>query len=53
MLELKLELDLEKNKKYKVEAIMDSIICTKAIKDLLQGLYHLVYWNDYSKNMST
>ena len=32
-----------KNKKYKVEAIKDSVISTKKIKRYLLGLYNLVF----------
>ena len=48
-LEPKLEFDASNNKKYKVEAIRDSIFYAKEAKRYLPSLYYLVFWKSYSK----
>lgn len=50
MLELKLKFNIEDNKEYKVEAIVDSNIYAKVIEDYLLRLYYLVSWKYYSEN---
>ena len=41
-LELKLEFDIDNNKKYKIKAIRDKIVYIKEAKGYLLGLYYLV-----------
>lgn len=49
-LELELKLDAKKDKGYEIEAIKNSVIYNKAVKD---PLYCLVFWKSYSKDEST
>lgn len=48
------ELDLGKNKEYKVNTIKDSVVYVNVIaRGQLTGLYYLVSWKDYLENEST
>lgn len=53
MLELKLEFNIKNNKKYKLEVIIDNAIYAEVVKSHLLGLYYLVSWKNYSKNVNT
>lgn len=44
-LELELEFNAKKDKEYKIEAIKDIAVCTKAVENQLPELYYLVSWN--------
>ena len=41
------------NKKYKVEAIIDSAVYAKKAEKHLPGLYYLVSWKNYPEEEST
>lgn len=45
--ELELEFKTKRDKKYKVEAIQDSIVEANIPKDKLPRLYYLVSWKNY------
>ena len=47
------EFDAGNNKKYKVEAIIDSVIYAKKAKRHLPGQYYLVSWKGYLEKKST
>lgn len=53
LLELELELNIEDNKEYKVEAIVDNTIYAKVARDYLLELYYLISWKDYLEDEST
>ena len=50
--EPKPEFDAGNNKKYKVEAIINSPVYTKEAKEHLPGLYNLVSWKGYLEEKS-
>ena len=52
-LKSKPEFDASNNKKYKIEAIRNSIFYVKEAKRYLSSLYYLVYQKNYSKEEST
>lgn len=43
LLELEIELDIRKDKEYKVEVTKNSTVYTKVVKGQLPGLYYLVF----------
>ena len=45
--------DAGNNKKYEVEAIIDSAIYAKEAERHLPGLYYMVSWKSYSEEKST
>lgn len=51
--ELEKELKAGNNKKYKVEAIIDSAVYRKEVKNQMPGYYYLVLWKGYPKEKST
>ena len=51
--EPELKFDAGNNKKYKVEAIKNSIIYAKKAEGNLSSLYYLVFLKDYLKEKST
>lgn len=54
LLESKPELDIGKNKEYKLKVIKDSAIyTTKATKDQFPRLYYFISWKSYSGDKST
>lgn len=53
MSELKREFKTKNNKKYKVKAIMNSVVYGKKINNQIQGLYYLVLWKSYLKEKKT
>lgn len=50
---LELEFDVGEDKRYKVEAIKDSTVYNKTLKNQLLALYYLVSWKSYWKNESS
>ena len=52
-LEPKPEFDASNNKKYKVEAIKNSIFYIKKTEKYLLGLSYLIFQKNYLKNKST
>ena len=51
--EPKPEFDAGNNKKYKVEAIIDSAVYAKKAEEHLPGLYYLISWKSYPEKEST
>ena len=47
------EFDAGNNKEYEVEAIIDSAVYAKEVKEHLPGLYYLVSWKGYPEEEST
>lgn len=47
------ELDLRNNKEYEVKSIKDSVVHTKKAQNQLPGLYYLIFWKDFPKEVDT
>ena len=52
-LDPKPEFDVGNNKKYKIKAIIDSIVYTNEAKGSFPGLYYLVSWKGYPEEEIT
>ncbi len=47
------EFEVEDNKKYKLEAIIDNVVSSKEVNNQMPGFYYLILWKGYPKEEST